>query len=216
MPNYYPIGLNLSGRPCVVIGGGSVAARKVAALIEAGASVTVVAPEACPDLEALAGSGAVAIRRRPFQPPDLDRAFVAVAATDSSEVNRAVSAAARERGILVNVVDDPGRSDFIVPAVVRRGNLCLAITTDGKSPLLARRIGERLEAEFGPEYGQFLDWLGEARETIKRKEPDEARRRALFARLVDSDVLDLLRAGRADLARDEFERLLRDDTGSRQ
>lgn len=209
MPDYYPISLAVAGRPCLVVGGGAVAARKVDALLEAGATVIVVAPEVSAELAALVDAGRVGLRRRAFAPPDLDGCFVAVAATDSQSVNRAVSAAARERRVLVNVVDDAALSDFIVPAVVRRGRLCLAVTTDGKSPLFARRVRERLEATFGPEHGQFLDWLGEARETIKRQEPDEARRRAIFAALVDSRVLDLLREGRTAEARGEFERLLR-------
>ncbi|MHB0885918.1 MAG: precorrin-2 dehydrogenase/sirohydrochlorin ferrochelatase family protein [Bacillota bacterium] len=215
MPEYYPISLALTGRPGLVVGGGAVAARKVDALLEAGAAVTVVAPEVSPELAALATAGRVSLERRPFAPSDLDGCFVAVAATDDQSVNRAVSAAARERRVLINVVDDASLSDFIVPAVVRRGSLCLAVTTDGKSPLFSRRIRERLEAAFGPEYGQFLDWLGEARETIKRQEPTEARRRAIFAALVDSGVLDLLREGRSAEARDQFERLLRESTERR-
>ncbi|MHB8927556.1 MAG: precorrin-2 dehydrogenase/sirohydrochlorin ferrochelatase family protein [Bacillota bacterium] len=212
MSEYYPISLNLSGRRCLVVGGGAVAARKVAALLEAGAAVTVVAPDAAREVLDLSARGRVTYVRRAFAPADLGGCFVAVAATDDPGVNRAVSQAARERRVLVNVVDDAAISDYIVPAVTRRGSLCIAVTTDGKSPLLARRVRERLEADFGPEYGQFLDWLGEARETIRREEPNESRRRAIFARLVDSGVLALLREGRAAEARDEFERLLREPT----
>lgn len=208
MPNYYPIGLNLTDRQCLVVGGGAVAARKVKALLEAGARVVVVSPEVGPPVEEMAASGRVTLRRRRFEPGDLDGCFVVVAATDDRSVNRAVSAAARERRTLVNVVDDPDLSDYIVPAAVRRGSLCLSVTTDGKSPLLAGRIRARLEEEFGREYGQFLDWLGEARERIKREEPDETRRKAILESLIDSNVLAKLRDGRTAAARDEFDRLL--------
>jgi len=213
MPAYYPISLDLSGRRCLVVGGGAVAARKVAALLEAGAAVTLVAPETVQEIQALIAAGRVTHIRRAFVPSDLDGCRVAVAATDEAMVNRAVSEAARERNVLVNVVDDAGLSDYIVPAVVRRGSLCIAVTTDGHSPLLARRVRERLEKEFGPEYGQFLDWLGEARETIKQEEPVQARRRAILERLVDSGILDLLREGRVAEARGRFERLLREGLG---
>ncbi|HEY3315635.1 MAG TPA: bifunctional precorrin-2 dehydrogenase/sirohydrochlorin ferrochelatase [Bacillota bacterium] len=216
MPAYYPISLNLTGRPCLVVGGGSVAARKTASLLEAGAKVTVVAPDIGPPLDEMAAAGLVVLRRRPFDRSDLEGCDLVVAATDDPAVNQTVSTEARGRRVLVNVVDDPERSDYIVPAVVRRGALCLAVTTDGYSPALAKRIRDRLASEFGPEYGQFLDWLGETREKIKREEPDETRRKALFEALVDSNVLAKLRDGRAKAARDEFDRLLRERPRSDQ
>jgi siroheme synthase-like protein len=132
---YLPIALDLHGRRCLVVGGGAVAARKIESLLQAGASeVAVVAPEVRAEIADLATAARVEVAGRGFVPGDLDGVFLVMAATDDPEVNRVVAAAARERGVLVNAADDPAACDFIMPAVVRRGNVAVAVTTEVPAP----------------------------------------------------------------------------------
>jgi precorrin-2 dehydrogenase/sirohydrochlorin ferrochelatase len=148
----YPIVLRLAGRRCVVVGGGTVATRKVGVLVRSGAEVVVVAPEIAPEIESFVASGGVRVERRPFQASDLDGALLAFAATNSRSVNQAVAAAADERGVLTNVSDDPSASDFTNPGLVRRRDITLAVSTGGRSPAFARFLREQLQ-----------DWLTDAR-----------------------------------------------------
>lgn len=205
----YPISLiGLAERRCVVIGGGVVAARKVAGLLAARAAVTVISPALTPELDRLAADGAVQALRRPYQPGDLAGAFLVIAATDDPAVNQAVWAEANEQGCLVNAVDDPAHSNFIVPAIVRRDEITVAIQTGGASPALARRLRERLEAVFGPEYGVLARLLAELRpELMARFAPGQPRLAAAL-RLVDSDVLEIIRRDGAEAARARLVELL--------
>jgi len=152
-------------------------------------------------LEALVEAGRIAALNRPYREGDLAAAFLVIAATDDAEVNRAVWREADRRGCLINVVDDLAHSNFIVPAVVRRGELTLAVSTGGDSPALARRLREQLEAEIGPEYGELVALLGELRpDLLARFAPGRARLAAAL-RLVDSDLLDVIRAEGVEAAR---------------
>jgi precorrin-2 dehydrogenase/sirohydrochlorin ferrochelatase len=153
-PVGHPVFLDLAGEPVVVVGAGAVAERKIAALLESGARVTVIAPKATPRLLALAEGGEVRLLARPYGPGDLAGCRLAYVATDDPEVSRAVRAEATALGVWLNVADQPELCGFIAPAVVRRGDLTLAVSTGGASPALARWIRERLEADFGPEYGR--------------------------------------------------------------
>jgi len=194
---YYPIALRVDDRLVLVVGGGNVALRKVEALLTCGARVRVVAPEACLELEALAEEGRIELCARLYAPEDLDGVFLAIAATDSPAVNTAVSEDARARKILVNSVDRPDECDFITPASVRRGDLLISIFTGGKSPGLSRRIRERIEEVIGPEYAEFVALLGALRPGVMAAYATEQERSRVWRRLLDSDVLALLRAGRA-------------------
>ncbi len=196
MPRYYPIALNIEGRRAVVVGGGAVALRKVETLHECGALVCVVAPAVDAGLERLAAAGAVEVRRRAYEPEDLEGAFLVVAATDRPEVNAQVAADARARGVLANSADPPDASDFIVASGVRRGDLLISVFTGGGSPALSRRIREQLEALFGPEYGDLLALLGRLRPDVIAAHPTDRARARVWHQILDSDVLDLLRAGR--------------------
>ncbi|WP_025949071.1 precorrin-2 dehydrogenase/sirohydrochlorin ferrochelatase family protein [Geobacillus thermocatenulatus] len=178
----YPIVLHLRGRRAVVVGGGKVAARKVYGLLEAEADVVVIAPEAVPDIEALAAKGEIVWRKKTFAEDDLAGAFLVIAATNDRNVNEAVAQAATP-GQLVNVVDDPERCDFHVPAVVRRGSLTIAVSTEGASPAVARRIRRELEEQYGEEYGPYLQFLRKARDIILREMADDAARKQLFRAL---------------------------------
>src|SRR5215813_1454700 len=145
MNSYFPIALSLSRRKCVVIGGGSVAARRIPQLLECGAEVVVCADEFCPEIKELAGSGNIELTGQPFVPEQLDGAYLVIAATDNPEVNSEVVSEARVRGALCCNVESPEDGDFIVPSTVRRGELLISITTCGASPSLAGRISDDLK-----------------------------------------------------------------------
>lgn len=207
--NTYPISLiGLEARRTVVIGGGAVAVRKVAGLLAAGAAVTVISPALTPELEQRAAAGEVAVQRRPYQPGDLEGAFLVIAATDDPSVNHAVWGEASGRGCLVNVVDDPAHSNFIVPAIVRREEITLAIQTGGASPALARRLRERLAGVIGPEYGVLAGLLTELRPELLARFPPGEPRLAAALRLVDSDALEVIRREGTDAARGRLLELL--------
>ncbi len=199
---YYPIFLDLKDRPCLVVGGGEVAERKVKSLLECEAKVKVVAPQATKGLKILAAEHNVTLHIRQYQDDDLEGIFLAVAATDDVRVNEAVSAEAKRRRVLVNVVDDPARCDFIVPSVVRSGEVSLAISTGGLSPALARRLRQQLEAFLGPEYGELAQVLSEVRRQLKaagRRVSPEAWQAAL-----GEEVIELVRRGQAEAARNHI------------
>jgi precorrin-2 dehydrogenase/sirohydrochlorin ferrochelatase len=182
--------VDLEGRRCLVVGGGGVAERKVGLLLASGAAVCVVSPAASPRLRALASSGRIRLSCRPVQTKDLAGAFLVFAATDDVRVNRRVAGHARRAGILVNVADDPAGCSFLVPSVIRRGELTIAISTGGGSPALAKRLRRRLERTIGPEYETFLDALRTLRERAQAIMPDPAARQALFRRAVNSDLFE--------------------------
>ena len=163
----YPIFLDLSGRRCVVVGGGEVANRKARKLLQARAEVVVISPEIGPELESVASE----VHRRPYEDGDLAGAYLAFAATDAREANAAVAAEAKERGIPVNVADRPSEGDFALPSTLRRGRLQVAVSTGGASPTLARKIKGELEEAFGPEWAGVVEELRAAR--LKGTPPGE-------------------------------------------
>lgn len=198
----YPLTLvGLADSRCVVVGGGRVAARKVEALIEAGARPVVIARELADELQARARAGEIEVLLRDYGHGDLVGARLVIAATDDERVNEAVWQDAREVGCLVNVVDDPARCNFYVPATVRRGVLTLAIATGGHAPALSRRIRQDLEAQFDAAYEPYLALLGELRPVIQARIPT-GERRAAWQALLDSNILELLRAGERQAARE--------------
>jgi len=192
---YYPVLLDLRERPCLVVGGGIVGERKAISLFDAGADLTVVSPSLTQGLEALVRRNKIAHRRKPFDEHDLSGMYLVIAATDDPPLNSAVSRACRRQGILVNTATDPEASSFIVPSVVERGDLLLAVSTCGNSPALSRRVREELEVAYGPEYASFLEKMGLLRRRLLQQEPDEEVRRKVFQAIVDSDVLALLKGG---------------------
>jgi len=167
--SYYPVFLDLNGRRCVVVGGGDVALRKVKPLLDSGALVEVISPRLCSGLKQLENDKKINVIGRKFQPGDLTGAFIAIAATANLQTNAAVAAEGLEKSIMVNVVDDPARCDFILPSYCRRGGIILAISTSGMSPALARKIMSRLEKEFGPEYGTLATITQKVRARLKRE-----------------------------------------------
>lgn len=191
---YFLAALDLRGRLCLVVGGGAVAARKAAALAQAGAAVTVVAPSAA----SLPAS--VTQVRRAFALADLDGVTLVVAATDDRETNASVARLAAERGLLVNAVDDPEASSFITPATLQRGPLQVAVTTGGTCPVLATRVRDRLAEQLGPEYGRLAELLGALRAKWTARAValglPAAMRRAAWERVLDLPLLELLTDGR--------------------
>lgn len=179
---YYPVLLDVTGRRCVMIGGGVIAERRVDALATAGAHVIVTSPRLTRALAALAAEGRIEHEPRAYREGDLAGADLAFVATDAGEVNAAVAREARERQIWVNAADDPARCTFILPALVRRGDLTVAVATGGSSPALARAIREELEAYLTDDYATLAAIAAEARKEVRasgRPVTAEAWRRAL-------------------------------------
>ncbi len=166
---YYPAFLKIHGKRCVVIGGGAVALRKTKMLLDFGADVTVISPTLSPGLERLAEAGTVRLVRREYETGDLKDVVIAIAATDARETNQRVADEAREQGVLVNVVDDPEKSDFIIPSFFRRGGLTIAVSTGGASPALARKIRTRLEGILGEESALLLSIVADVRSALKER-----------------------------------------------
>ena len=156
--SYYPVFLNISGRKCVVVGGGKVAWRKVKGLLEFGANIEVISPDICPELNELAETGEINVLPRSYHTGDLQGAFVAIVATSNSDINQEVVKEARRSGVLVNVVDDAEDSAFIVPSCLRRGNITIAVSTAGSSPALARKIRTRLKKTLAMTMLHCLFW----------------------------------------------------------
>ncbi len=198
----YPANLVVAGKRCVVVGGGSVAARKTRALVDAGADVLVIAPKISEEIKALP----VKVARRPYRRGDLSAAWLALAATDDPIVNRQVFADGQDVRVWVNVADDPEACSFTLPAVMRRGPVMVAVSTSGYSPALAGWIRERIAADLGPEVALLAELLSEARDALKasgRSTEDVDWRRAL-----DSDMLDLIRTGQTAQARERLQACL--------
>lgn len=192
----YPITLvDLANTFCLVIGGGRIAARKVRALRDAGARPLVISPVLCKALRRQVEAGEIDAIEREYRAGDLTGARLVIAATDDPVTNEAVWREAQAVNCLVNVVDEPARCNFYVPATVRRGALTLSVSTGGNSPALARQIRQRLEQQFDAAYEPYLDLLGELRCHVQEQVTDPACRRELWAALLESEVLELLRSG---------------------
>jgi len=171
--------MKLTGRKCVVIGAGSVAAAKIEGLLACGARPTVISPRAVSQIRAWAKAGKLVWHRRRFSPRALKGAFLAIAATDSAAINATVFRACQTRRVLCNSVDDPEHCNFFYPAVVKRGALQIAISTSGRSPALAARLRRELARQFGPEWSAFVEQVGEQRRELLKAPPSALRKRLL-------------------------------------
>jgi len=190
--------LKLEGRTCLVVGAGNVGEPKIRSLLDAGAKVRVIAPSATDAVVEWARAGLIAWEQRTFEEPDLNGIFLTIAATASTSVNDLVFREARRRGVLCNAVDDPERCDFYYPAVVRRGQLQIAISTGGQSPALAQRLRRELETEIGEEYSQWVQELGTAREKLLNSDLDSDHRKQILHSLASRGAFDARRSERAD------------------
>jgi precorrin-2 dehydrogenase/sirohydrochlorin ferrochelatase len=204
---YYPVCLDVSGRRCVIIGGGEVAERKARRLMDCGAEVLVVSESLSTALQTMKADGRLSHIKAGYSRDLIDGAFLVIGATDRAEVNEAVSRDARKQGILVNVVDDPGRCNFILPSLYRQGDLLIAITTGGKSPALAKKLRKEMARHFGGEYETFLEIMGQIRgKIISRGYPPE-KNRVLFESIIDSDIIDHIREKRWDKVKEVIRNL---------
>ncbi|MFN8593538.1 MAG: bifunctional precorrin-2 dehydrogenase/sirohydrochlorin ferrochelatase [Thermomicrobiales bacterium] len=199
-PICYPIALVLEGKQCLLVGGGEIADGKIDALLRSGASVTVVSPTARPRIAALAAAGAIAWQQREYDPSDLAGVSLVIAATDDNNVNARVVIDARAAGILAQAVDDIPYCDFFAVATVRRGDLQLGISTNGRSPAFARWLREHLDQDIPREYGELLAILGEVRDSLKAQGPTPEYEHWQAA--ITDEVFAALRAGERDTARD--------------
>ena len=190
MSKFYPIHLNVTGKKCVIIGGGKVAYRKACSLKESGADVVVVSPEVCSEM--VNEEGLVLIKEV-YEECFLDGALLVIAATDNEVINKKVTLDAEKRNIIVNVVDYPERCSFIVPSTINRGDLCISISTGGASPAVAKRIREELESVFGKEYKEYLDLLTEMRCLAMSTVEDSVKRRKVLQRLAEKDIFDTVK-----------------------
>jgi len=202
MPRYYPVYLDLGGRFCLVVGGGAVAERRVLGLLEAGAAVRVISPTLTPALQAQADNRTIEYRQGVYEPSALADVVLVVAATDSRAVNVQVIADARAARIPVNAADAPDDGDYIVPSVIRRGELCVSISTGGANPMLAARLAAEMEIRFGPEYADYVELLGQFRLYIKSKTAVTAVRRQALADLLAAEplLLEQLKVGDREAA----------------
>ena len=205
--NRLPLFLDLSDQPCLVIGGGDVAARKIGSLIDAGAQVSVVAPALGDAAAKLAEEHALDVALRPFEPGDVRGRLLVIAATDDADVNREAFAACRERCVLINTVDDASLSTAIFPSIVDRGPVTVAVSTGGASPTLARRIRERIEALLPASTGRLAEFLGRQRPRVRETVPDIGARRRLWDDVLDGNVPAHIAAGNEQAADAELERL---------
>ena len=197
MSKFYPIHLDVTGKKCVIIGGGKVAYRKACSLKESGADVVVVSPEVCSEM--VNEEGLVLIKKE-YEEYFLDGALLVIAATDNEAINKKVTLDAEKRNIIVNVVDYPERCSFIVPSTINRGDLCISISTGGASPAVAKRIREELEAVFGKEYEEYLDLLTKMRSLAMSTVEDDAKRRRILQRLAEKDIFDIVRVEGVEVA----------------
>jgi len=198
--NLFPMFLKLAGRQCLVVGAGKVGEPKIGGLLETGARIRVVALEASPVVREWARSGKLELELRPFSTDDLQGAFLAVVATNSRHLNELVYYEAQKRGVLCNVVDVPDLCDFFYPAVVRRGDLQIAISTAGQSPSLAQKIRQQLEKQFGPGYAAWVAELGETRRLILASDLDKQQKLDLLHSLASREALEAALADIPELA----------------
>lgn len=195
MPRFYPMMVDLSGKPVVIVGGGTIALDKVELFLKFGAALTVVSPDLHPDLASHLAAGRLRHVPRAYEPGDLAGAAVAVGATDDRAVNSRVAAEARAAGIPVNVVDTPAECSFIVPSVVTQGELVIAVSTGGASPALAKRLRRDLEKRYRPTYGEFLALLRVTRNRLLREGASFTDRQRLFETALAGDTLELVDRG---------------------
>src|SRR3954468_21452225 len=193
---YYPIYLDIEERNVVIVGGGNVCARKAETMMKYGARVTIVSPEFTDEIEQWARDGALAIKRKPHETADIEGANIVIASTDDQHVNEQIAADCRARRIPVNVVDVTPLCEFIVPAIIEKGSIQIAVSTGGKSPALARTLKEDLQRAIGPEYAEVNDALGSLRDGAKSVLPTDTDRKRFFDGIIASGVLEMLRDGR--------------------
>ena len=190
---YYPVNLDIQNRKCLVVGGGDVGTRKVMTLLDCGAKVIVVSPEVTEKIEEVSNKGLIKLERRGFKPSDLDKMFLVIGATDNPELNRRIHTGAERLGMLCNIADRPEVCNFILPAIVNRGDLIIAISTSGKSPAFAKKLRKDLEKKFGTEYAEFLTLMGGIRTKLLSEDHEPEAHKHAFENLIKRDLITLIK-----------------------
>ena len=203
---YYPIYIDIEDRSVLIVGGGTVCARKAETMMRYGARVTIVSPEITDEIAAWEQAGVLAVQRKMYAESDLEGASMVIASTDDQCVNARVARDCRRRRIPVNVVDVTHLCEFIVPAIIEKGSIQIAVSTGGKSPAIARTLREDLQRMIGPEYAEVNDLLGTLRKSAKEVLPTDVDRKRFFDSIIAAGILDLLREGRR---REAFEAVAR-------
>lgn len=205
---YYPVNLDIRNQNCLVVGGGTVGKRKILTLVECGALVTVVSPKISDEIRALSKDHHIALRERNYRPSDLRGMFLVIGATDNEEVNRRVSKDAASARIPCNIVDRPEKCTFVLPSIIKQGDLVIAISTGGKSPAFAKRLRQKLSKDFGPEYGRFLDIMGGVRQKLLQKEKSLGAHKHTFEQLIDEGLLELAKQNNGKQINDLLKKIL--------
>lgn len=200
-----PLFLDVAGREIVIVGGGAVAARKIAVLARQRAKIVVISPDADPEIVRLVDEGIVEWRQKRYEEGDLSGAFLAIAATDVPAVNLAVQSDARAKNILVSVADNSGEGDFQLGAVIERGDIVISVSTGGKSPALSRIVRDRIEKVITPALVRLAEILGDLREPAKHALASDEERKKFFDTIIGSDIEQLLKEGKRDEARNRLE-----------
>ncbi|MDY6989031.1 MAG: bifunctional precorrin-2 dehydrogenase/sirohydrochlorin ferrochelatase [Thermodesulfobacteriota bacterium] len=195
---YYPVNLDVRHRDCLVVGGGSVAERKVRTLLECGAKITVITLDATEHLETLRADGRMELNFRGYQSSDLDGRFLVIGATDDEVMNQTISRDAASRGILCNIADRPEACTFVLPAIACQGDLVIAVSTSNKSPAVAKYIRQAMEKKFGPEYATLLDLMGAIRQRFMAEEKSPEAHKDLFCRLLDEGLVKMIQEDRLE------------------
>ncbi|MFO7559816.1 MAG: bifunctional precorrin-2 dehydrogenase/sirohydrochlorin ferrochelatase [Desulfobacterales bacterium] len=190
---YYPVNLNVQNRKCLVVGGGSVGTRKVQTLLECGAAVTVVSRKMSEDLKKFSAEAMLRLEERSYRSSDLENMFLVICTTSDKKLNLRINSDAEKRNMLCNVADVPEACNFILPAIVKRGDLIIAISTSGTSPAFAKKLRKDLEKQFGREYAVFLKLMGAIRKRLLAEDHDPEAHRHLFEKLIQQGVLDMIR-----------------------
>jgi precorrin-2 dehydrogenase/sirohydrochlorin ferrochelatase len=208
---FYPIHLDIRNRRCLVVGGGGVGTRKVKTLLDCGAYVTVVSPDVQPALQELSGNPALTIKQRKYRSEDIDGVFLVIGATDDAALNRRIGREAAQKDILCNIVDRPESSNFILPAIVRRGDLILTVSTSGQSPAMAKNLRRELERQFGNEYMVMLKLMGAIRKKLLNQAHAPEAHKHLFEQLLNNGLLEMIQDNRTEAINRLLQRILGDE-----
>ena len=196
---YYPVNLDINGKKCLVVGGGSVGGRKIKTLLECGAIVTVISPAVIQKVQNLADNGSIRLKKRPYRTSDInEKTFLVIGATDNDNLNRLIHKDAERFNMLCNIADRPEVCNFILPAIVNRGDLVIAVSTSGKSPAFAKKLRQRLEKEYGDEYAEFLKLMGAIREKLLSAEHEPEAHKHLFEEVISKGLVEMIKDGKEE------------------
>jgi precorrin-2 dehydrogenase/sirohydrochlorin ferrochelatase len=195
---YYPIFLDIKGRSCLVVGGGSVGTRKVERLLECGALVTIVGIQVSQTLKRLSKENLITLNIRAYKSSDLDGRFLIIGATNDEQLNQQLSMDAEKRNMLCNIADRPAACNFILPSIIQQGDLVMAISTSGKSPAFAKKLRKDLEMQFDEAYAVFLDLMGAIRNHLLKEAHAPEQHKPIFNKIIHSNILDMIKARNVD------------------